>query len=89
MAMANANSKRSSAMSDVFTVPFHISSALLIGYLQSNPRSHYLRVLAPTLVHLWNISPHPLQIFNSSALLIEGLNRFCQEDSMRLISGVR
>ena len=24
----------------------------------------------------------------SSALLIEGVDRFCQEDSMRLISGV-
>ena len=53
MAMAN-DSTRSSAMSDVFIVLFQISSALLIGYsqkgyLQSDPRSHYLwlRVLAP------------------------------------------
>ena len=31
-----------------FNSPFHISSALLICYLQSDPRSHYLRVLALT-----------------------------------------
>ena len=85
MAMANANSMRSSAMSDVFTVLFtFLVHFCLIGYI--DPRSHYLRVLAPTLVHLWNIMPHPLHIFKSSALLIEGLDRFCQEDS--LISGV-
>ena len=35
-------------MSDVFVVFFHFSSALLIGYLQSDPRSHYLHVLAVT-----------------------------------------
>ena len=46
MAMAN-DSTRSSAMSDVFYSPFHISSAIQIGYSQSDPRSHCLRVFAP------------------------------------------
>ena len=54
MAMANdsTNSVRSSGMSDVFIVLFTFLAHLLlvkvisIGYLRSDPRSHYLRVLA-------------------------------------------
>ena len=34
MANDSTNSMRRSAMSDVFYSPFHISSTLLIGYLQ-------------------------------------------------------
>ena len=44
-----------------FYSPFHISSALPSGYLQSDPRSHHHHMLTTTLVHLWNISsltPH-------------------------------
>ena len=74
MVMAQRNSI-SSAMSDI---SFHISTAL--NLFASDPHLHYLRVLA-----LLVISPHPLQLFLSnlsSALLIEGLDRFCQEVSM-------
>ena len=54
MAMANhsTNSVRSSAISDVFIVIFTFLAHLLltkvisIGYLQSDPRSHYLCMLA-------------------------------------------
>ena len=51
------NSVRSSAMSDVFIVLF-ISLPHFWFICKSDPRSHYLRVLA-----LLVISPRPLQIF--------------------------
>ena len=67
---------------DVFKGPFHISSTLLIGCLQSDPRSHYLHALTSPLVEYF-ASPTPNFYDSSSVLLIEGLDRFCQEDIMR------
>ena len=66
-------------MSDVFIV---LLAQFGLVICKSDPRSHFLRMLALTCPLI--ISPRPL-----SALLIEGLDRFCHEDSMRLISDVR
>ena len=55
------NSIRSSAMSDVFVVLFIFLAHFCLVICKSDPRSHYLRVLAPTCPLV--ILPRPLQTF--------------------------
>ena len=72
-------------MSDVFIVLF-ISLLHFWFICKSDPRSHYLRVL---LYLQFRLAHSKFSSNVSSALLIEGLDKFYQEDSMLLISGVR
>ena len=55
------NFLRSSAMSDAFIVLFTFLALFWLFFCKSDPRSHYLRVLALTCPLV--ISPRPLQIF--------------------------
>ena len=71
-----------------FYSPFHISSAFLIVYLQVPSFALPSRACSTCL--LVNRLAHSKFSFNqSSVLLIKVLDRFCQEDSMRLINSVR
>ena len=88
MAMANdlTNSMGSSAMSDVYTSSFHISSALLVICKVKLVRSTFACTRACSNVEY--LTPN-FCLIREVRFLSSYIDRFCHKDGMRLISGVR